>query len=99
MNCRRNFCGVYNLAMDSRKATALLKGVIAAMALVCVIALAMHPVAGVSLALVGLLFVPVLLWLLSPGLHHATPVPLEPRRLSQTWVLVFRFQRPPPPLL
>jgi hypothetical protein len=81
--------------MDSRKATALLKGVIAAMALVCVIALAMHPTMGIGLALVGLLVVPVLLWLLSPESHDA-PLVLEPRRLSQTWVLVFRFQRPPP---
>ena len=94
----QEFCLAYNPAMDSRKVTALLKGVIAATAVLCVIAL-IHPVAGAGLVLLGLLFVPVLLWLLSPVPHCAPPVPLEPRRLSQTSVLVFRFQRPPPALL
>jgi hypothetical protein len=86
--------------MNSRKATALLKGVIAAIALVCLIALATHPVAGAGLLFIGLLFVPVLLWLLRPVLRDALPViHLEQRRSSQTWVLVYRFQRPPPQLL
>lgn len=81
--------------MNSRKATVLQKRVIAVMALVCVVALAMHPTVGISLALLALLFVPIQLWLLSPESHDA-PLVLEPRRLSQPRVLVSRFQRPPP---
>ena len=86
--------------MDSRNATALLKGAIAAFALVCLIALVTHPIAGAGLVFMGLLFVPVLLWLLRPVLHDALPViQLDQRRSSQTWVMVSRFQRPPPQLL
>ena len=84
--------------MGSGKAIALLKSATAAMALVCVIALAVHP-AGIGLALVGLLFVPVLLWRLNLAPNDELPIKLEPRKLSQPWVLVSRFQRPPPPLL
>jgi hypothetical protein len=88
----------YNPVMDSRRVTASLKIVIAAMTILCVVALAVHP-AGISLVLVGLLFVSVLLWRLSLVPNDALPVTLESRRLPQTRALASRFQRPPPPLL
>jgi len=77
----------------------LMKGVIAAMALVCVIALALHPGTAIGLALVGLLFVPVLLWTLGPMLSDVLPTSLERRRVLEIFVQVSRFQRPPPSLL
>ena len=89
----------YNRMMESRKAITFLKSFVAAMALACVIALVVHPVATMGFALLGLLFVPVMLWLLGPMVSDALPASLEQPTSLHTLVLVSRFQRPPPSLL